>query len=161
MKLDKKDKKIIQEIMKKPKITDSELAKKINLSRSGTAKRRKKLEEEGEIQYYASPNLQEPSKIITGIFKLSSSINRDKAVKAAKTLSKEKNILSTWVRKTKPGQLGIGFIATSEDFKDKVKTDRAINKWKKIVKENTEKSIKTNIDEVSTEFITMFNRKIN
>lgn len=160
MDLDEKDRKIIREVMKNPKITDSELADKIDLSRSGAAKRRKKLEDNDEIQYYASPNLKKPSKVISGLFKLPPSKELEEAKHIAKKFSKRKEIISSWLRKTGGRKWTISFLAFSEEFEDKVKIDKEIEKWIKEIRKASEGHIEVDIDEVSTHFMKILNREL-
>ncbi len=161
MELDEKDKKIIREIMKNPKITDSELAEKIDLSRSGAAKRRKKLEENNEIQYYASPNLVKmSSKIIAGIFKFPMSVNREKTIEIAKEFAKKEEIANCWVRKVSSEKWGFSFLGISDKFKDKIEVDKTLDKWTRQIRRHSSQGTELDADEVNPYFIKMLKQNI-
>ncbi len=161
MELDETDKKIIQEIMKNPKITDSELADKIDLSRSGTAKRRKKLEDNDEIQYYASPNLRKVSdRVITGRLGLNPKVNREKAIETAENISERDEILSCWVRRVSDENWGIVIVAFSDKLKNKAETDQMIEDMVREVHRATGERVWIDIGDLVTYFIKMLGQDI-
>ena len=161
MNFDEKDTKMVEEIMKDPKITDKELADKIGLSRSGTAKRRKKLEENNEIMYFAAPNLSRiGSKIAKGVFGFSSDVGLYEAKEVAKEFAKREEVIISQVRKTDRNEWGVDFTAISNELKSKEGTQKRFDEWRKVMNELVDGRIKR-IDISGTNyFVKMLGRKI-
>lgn len=161
MKFDEKDTKMVEEIMKNPKITDKELADKIDLSRSGAAKRRKKLEENNEIMYFAAPNLsRRSSEIAKGVFGFSSDVGLDKAKEVAKGFAERKEVVSCQVRLTARNEWGVDFTAISDQLKDKEGTHKMIDEWKKDVNEKVDDKVKRIDVSSTTYFVKVLGRNI-
>ncbi|MFW5902518.1 MAG: winged helix-turn-helix transcriptional regulator [archaeon] len=162
MELDEKDKKIIREIMKSPKITDSELAEKIGLSRSGAAKRRNKLEENNEIQYYAAPNLKEASsKSIAGRFTFPSDISFEETVEMAEKFSKRGEIINCLVRESGQGKWHLSFIALADELESKKETKKKTQEWMQEIRELSGKEkIGISMSDLVTHFVKMLGQEI-
>lgn len=107
---------LISELMKNPKIIDEELAKVLGKTRSAVTKQRQKLEKNKELNFYASPKLiGRGIPLTSGILKFRPAIGMKDLRPFAEDLSKDKQFLTIFIRKTSQMNYGIGFWALLED----------------------------------------------
>lgn len=126
-----KDERFLEELMRNPRATDEALAERLNLSRSGVAKRRKKLEKNGDVCYYISPNLEkEANALTTGVFKLSPLISFKSAKAAAERLARHDKIMGVWMRRIDQDKWGIGFMHYDPKIKTQLEKEKLFEELK-------------------------------
>lgn len=158
-----KEDKFIVYLMEHPKATDEEISKKVGLSRSGVAKRRKSLEEKGEIEYFISPNLGKICRrLISGIVKFSPAISFKQVEAYAKKLATKENVISVWIRKGGRDIWGLDLMYLApKDIGSELKFEEVWSELKKDLREEFGPDIKGWDVAGSTYVVKMFGRVLS